>query len=50
MYLHYIRTGVTLGTFVRCLKITEIEAVDFPGGFELSLAGFLQKTEGIFGC
>ena len=44
--------GVTLEALVRRLKLTEIERINFPGGFKLSLAydGFLQKADDGFEC
>jgi len=44
--------GVTLNALVRRLTLTEIEHMNFPGGFEPCLAydGFLQKAEDGFEC
>ena len=44
--------GVTLGALIRRLKLTEIQCINFPGGFKLSLAydGFLQKADDGFEC
>ena len=44
--------GVTLEALLRRLKLTEIESMNFGGGFEPYLAyhGFLQVTEGGFEC
>ena len=46
------KEGVTLGALTRRLKLTEIEAVNFPGGFELCFAydGFLEKVDDSFEC
>ena len=46
------KDGVTLDALTRRLKLTEIEAVNFPGGFELCLAydGFLEMVDDIFEC
>ena len=46
------KDGVTLGALTRRLKLTEIEAIDFPRGFELYLAydGFLEKVDDTFEC
>ena len=43
---------VALVALTRCLKLTEIEGVDFPGGFELCVAydGFLEKIDDNFEC
>ena len=43
---------VTLGALTRRLKLTEIEDVNFPGGFELCFAydGFLEKVDDSFEC
>ena len=44
--------GVTLGSLIRRLKLTEIESMNFQGGFKPCLAydGFLQMTEDGFEC
>ena len=44
--------GVTLGALLRRLKLTEIESMNFGGGFEPCRAydGFLQMAEGGFEC
>ena len=44
--------GVTLEALLRRLKLTEIESMDFRGGFKPSLAydGFLQMAEDGFEC
>jgi hypothetical protein len=44
--------GVTLGALVRGLKLTEVESMNFQGGFEPYLVydGFLQKAEDEFEC
>ena len=44
--------GVTLEALLRRLKLTEIESMDFLGGFGPCLAydGFLQTAEGGFEC
>ena len=44
--------GVTLGALIRQLKLAEIECINFPGGFKLSLAydSFLQKADDGFEC
>ena len=46
------KDGVTLDALTRRLKLTEIEDVNFPGGFELCLAydGFLEKVDDSFEC
>lgn len=46
------KDGVTLEALVRRLKLTEIEGMNFPGGFQPSLAydGFLQKADEGFEC
>jgi len=46
------KDGVTLGALLRRLKLTEIENMDFLGGFEPCLAydGFLQVAEDGFEC
>ena len=45
-------SGVTLGALLRRLKLTEIESMNFQGGFAPCLAydGFLQTTEDGFEC
>ena len=50
--LRVFEGGVTLGALLRRLKLTEIESMQFPGGFTPSLAydGFLQMTEDGFEC
>jgi len=46
------KDGVALGALLRCLKLTEIESMNFLGGFEPFLAydGFLQVAEDGFEC
>ena len=44
--------GVTLEALVRRLRLTEIESMNFPGGFEPCQAydGFLEKVDNNFEC
>jgi len=46
------RGGVTLGALLRRLELTEVESMDFGGGFEPCLAydGFLQMADDGFEC
>jgi hypothetical protein len=46
------KNGVTLEALVRPLELTEIERMNFRGGFEPTLAydGFIQKSEDGFEC
>jgi hypothetical protein len=46
------KDGVSLGALLRCLKLNEIERMNFQGGFEPCLAydGFLQVAGDGFEC
>ena len=50
--LTVFRDGVTLDALIRRLKLTEIEGMNFAGGFEPCLAydGFLGKADDGFEC
>ena len=50
--LTVFKDGVTLDALTRRLKLTEIEAMNFTGGFEPCLAydGFLAKVDDDFEC